>query len=170
MEILKTATEWAKAEVFSSRFFIFFGILFVIAAVGFWKLGVTEMARSFIIPMLVAGSLILAVGLGIYFTNKSRISSFETAYKEDPEAFVRSEIQRTEQTMGEFKTIVFKVIPFIIVAASILIVFMDKPLWRAIGITTIAMMVIIILVDTNADARVKAYHEQLLVAGNQAGH
>lgn len=167
MEVLKAATEWAKAEVFSSRFFIFSGILFITAAIGFWKLGITEMARAFIVPMLVTGSLLLVVGLGIYFTNKTRVSSFVTAYHEDPEAFVKSEILRTEKTLGEFQTIVFKVIPFIIVAAAMLIVFIDKPVWRAIGISTIAMLVIILLVDTNANARVKAYNQVLLKVEKQ---
>ena len=44
MEILKVATEWAKAEVFSARFFILFSILFLSASIGFWQLGKTEMA------------------------------------------------------------------------------------------------------------------------------
>lgn len=161
MEILKAATEWAKAEVFSSRFFILFGILFVLAAVGFWQLGKTEAARAFIVPMLVAGCLLLTVGVGIFFTNKSRITSFETAYANDPTAFVKSEIVRTEKSIGEFRTIVFKVIPFIIVAAALMIVFVDKPAWRASCIVTIGMMVVILLVDSNANARIQAYNKQL---------
>ena len=45
MEILKLAIEWAKAEVFSSRFFIAFGVLFISASIGFWQLGKTELAK-----------------------------------------------------------------------------------------------------------------------------
>ena len=167
MEIVKTATEWAKAEVFSSRFFILFGIMFLLATIGFWYLGKTEMAKAYIIPTLVAGGLLLAVGLGIYFTNKSRLTGFETANNNDPTAFVESEITRTEKSMGEFRTIVFKIIPFIIVAAGLLIVLVDKPLWRAIAITTIAMLVVILCIDSNANARIEAYHEQLISPENQ---
>ena len=47
------------------------------------------------------------------------------------------------------------------VAAALLIVFVDKPLWRAISITTIAMMVIILVIDSNAKARIDAYHKAL---------
>lgn len=167
MEILKAATEWARAEVFSSRFFILYGIMFIVAAVGFWQLGKTEVARAFITPTAVAGALLLAIGIGIFFTNKSRVTSFETAYNEDPIAFVTSEIARTEKTMNEFRTIVFKIIPFIIVAAALLIVFVDKPLWRAIGITTIAMMAAILSVDINANARIEAYNERLVTEKEQ---
>ncbi|MEL7146844.1 MAG: hypothetical protein AAFO69_10780 [Bacteroidota bacterium] len=161
MDILKIAVEWAKAEVFSARFFILAGVAFLLVTIGFWQLGKTEVAKAFIIPTLVAGLLLLTVGLGIFFTNKSRISSFETDYLKNPTAFVQSEIKRTEKSLGEFRTIVFKVIPFIIVACALLIVFVDKPMWRAISITTIAMMVIILLVDSNANARIENYNEQL---------
>ncbi len=167
MEILKIATEWAKAEVFSSRFFILAGILFVLGTVGFWQLGKTDMAKAFVTPTLVAGVLLLAVGLGIFFANKSRVTSFATAYNADPAAFVKSEISRTEKSMGEYKTIVFKVIPFIIIAAALIIAFVDKPVWRAAGITTIAMMVVILLVDSNADTRIKAYNKQLHLVEKQ---
>lgn len=163
MEILKAASVWAKAEVFSSQFFIFFGVLFLLGSIGFWQVGKTEVAKAFIFPSLVAGILILAVGLGIFFTNKSRITSFTTAYNSDASAFVQSEIIRTEKSMGEYQTIVFKIIPLIIVVASLLIIFIDKPLWRAISITTIAMMVVILLVDINANARIETYHEQLVL-------
>ena len=161
MDILKFATEWAKAEVFSASFFIFFGLLFLSASIGFWQLGKTEMANAYIIPTLIAGVLILAVGLGIFFANKSRVSSFAEAYQEDPTEFVQSEIIRTEKSMGEYRTIVFKVIPFIIVAAALLIYFVDRPYWRATAITIIAMMVVILLVDSNANERLIEYKAQL---------
>lgn len=164
MELLKFATEWAKAEVFSSRFFILFAVLFLLASIGFWQLGKTEMAKAIIIPTLVAGALLLAVGLGIFFTNKSRVKSFVTAYHENPTEFVESELSRTNKSMGEYKTIVFKVIPLLIVAAALVLVFIDKPIWRAISITIIGMMVVILVVDSNADARIKAYHQQLELA------
>ena len=163
MEILKTAIEWAKAEVFSSQFFILFGVLFVLATIGFWQLGKTEMAKAFVFPTLVAGILLLVIGLGLFFTNKSRITSFTSAYQSDASAFVKSEITRAEKTMKEYQTIVFKIIPLIIVAAALLIIFIDKPIWRAISIITIAMMVVILGVDNNANARIEAYNKQLVL-------
>lgn len=161
MEVLKLAIEWAKAEVFSARFFIFFALLFLTASIGFWQLGKTEMAKAYIIPTLVAGLLILVVGVGIFYTNKSRVTSFAEAYNTNPIEFVKSEITRSKKSINEYKTIVFKIIPFIIMAASLLIVFFDKPIWRAIGITTIALMVVILIVDSNANSRIETYHKQL---------
>lgn len=167
MEILKTATEWAKDEVFSSKFFILFGVMFVLACIGFWQLGKTDIAKAFVFPTLVAGTLLLAIGFGIFFTNKSRVSSYTAAYNSDSTAFVKSEITRTKKSMGEYKTIVFKIIPLIIVVAALLIIFVDKPMWRAISITTIAMMVVILFVDSNANTRIETYNKQLQLVDEQ---
>lgn len=161
MDILKLATEWAKAEVFSTRFFIFFAILFLIASIGFWQLGKTDIARAYIIPTLVAGALLMTIGLGLFFTNKSRITEFEAACNRDASAFVESEIARAESALKEYKTIVFKAIPIIIIVAALLIIFINTPIWRAICITTIAMMIVILLVDGTAHARIETYHKQL---------
>ena len=161
MEILKIATDWAKAEVFSTTFFILFGIGFVAASIGFWQLGKTDLAKAYIIPTLVAGVLLLTIGFGLFFTNISRISSFESDYNQDASAFVKSEIVRGDNTLNEYKTVVFKVVPLIIIAAALLIIFINTPTWRAIGITTIAMLIVILLIDGTAHARIETYKKQL---------
>lgn len=167
MDILKAATDWAKAELFSTPFFILFGLVFIAASYGFWQLGKTEIARAYITPTLIAGLLLLAIGLGLFFTNKLRIKAFEAAYHKDASAFVVSEIARTESTLKEYQTIVFKTIPIIIIAAALLIIFVNTPSWRAISTTTIAMLVVILLVDGMAHARIQTYKKALDTAANQ---
>jgi len=164
MEIVKVATDWAKDEVFSSKFFIFFGIMFLVATLGFWQLGRTEIAKAFIYPTLIAGILLLTVGCGLFFSNLPKVSGFTTTYADNHLAFVKAEIIRTEKIMRDYENIVFKVIPVIIILASLLIIFIDKPIWRAISITIVAMMACILFVDTNANERVKNYNKQLLLA------
>ena len=164
MDILKAATDWARAEAFSSAFFILFGIVFLLASIGFWQLGKTAVSKAYVIPTLIAGSLLLVIGLGLFFNNKSRITSFPIAYNKDASAFVETEIVRAEKTLNEYKTIVFRIIPLIIAVSALLIIFIDKPVWRASNITIIAMMVVLLLVDSNADARIEAYKKQLVLA------
>jgi ABC-2 type transport system permease protein len=161
MDILKTSTDWAKAELFSTPFFILFGLVFIAASIGFWQLGKTEMAKAYITPTMVAGALLLIIGIGLFFTNKSRIKEFEVAYSKDPSSFVESEIIRAKATLKEYKTIVFKAIPIIIIAAALSIIFMKAPIWRAVSITTIAMLIVILLVDGTAHARMDSYKKQL---------
>ncbi|MBB6463073.1 hypothetical protein [Flammeovirga kamogawensis] len=164
MDILKAATDWAKSELFSTPFFILFGVLFVVGSFGFWELGKTEMARAYIIPTLVAGILLLTIGFGLFFTNKSRITQFEIAYNASPSTFIASEITRTEATLKEYENIVFLAIPILIIACALVLIFVNIPIWRASMITTIAMLVVILLVDGTAQARIDAYQKQLFIA------
>lgn len=162
MDILKTAIEWAKDEVFSSLFFIFFGVLFVLGGIGFWQMGKTEIARAYIIPAVITGSLLLIVGIGIHFANRSRVVNFPIAYQKDAKEFIASEIVRTEKSLQEYKIIVFKIIPVIVMVLSLFIIFIDKSTWRASSIAVITMLLIIIMVDSNANARLKSYHQELI--------
>lgn len=155
--MLSIATDWAKAEAFSSAFFILFGVLFVLASIGFWQLGKTDMAKAFVIPALVAGLLLMTIGLGLYFTNKARVNEFAVAYEQDAPTFYESEMERVDKSLAEYSLIVFKVIPAIVAVFALLIIFVDSPTWRAICITTIAMMVVILVIDSNANRRLEEY-------------
>jgi ABC-type polysaccharide/polyol phosphate export permease len=102
----------------------------------------------------------MIIGLGLFYTNKSRITQFEKAFSTNATAFYQSEIERSESTLKEYK-VVFRVIPILIIIAALVILFINTPTWRAIGITTIAMLVIILLVDGTAYSRIEAYHKEL---------
>lgn len=164
MDILKIATDWAKAELVSTSFFIITGITFIMASFGFWQFGKSDLARAYIIPILVAGTFLITVGFGLFFTNKARITQFETAYNGDATAFVNTELDRTEATLKEYKTIVFTAIPLIIVVCGLIIFFTNTPIWRASSISTIAMLSVILLIDGLAHARIEEYNKQLLRA------
>jgi len=167
MDILKAATDWAKAELVSTPFFMLFGMAFLVASIGFWQLGKTEMARAYIIPTLVAGCLLLIIGLGLFFTNRSRITQFEKAYHTDAAAFVDAELERAQATLKEYDTIVFTAIPIIIMACALVLLLVSSPIWRASMITTVAMLVVILLVDGTAHARIDGYNKQLQLAAKE---
>lgn len=164
MDLLKSATDWAKAELFSTPFFVGFGVLFVMASIGFWQLGKSELARAYIIPMLVAGLLLMVIGIGLYLTNRTRLADFPEAYERDAPAFVAAEIARAEATLKEYDTVVFTAIPIIIAVCAVGIMFLSAPVWRASLITAIAMLVVILLIDGTAYARMNAYYRALLSA------
>ena len=160
MELLNLSTEWAESEVFSTRFFILFAIVFFIASLGFWQLGKTDLAKAYIIPTFVAAILLLIVGLGLFYTNKSRIKQFSEEYKSNSILFFESEIKRTESTLKEYK-VVFKVIPLLIIFAALLILFFDSNTIRAISLTTIAMLIVVLLIDGTAHSRIESYNKSL---------
>ncbi len=162
MDILKAANDWAKAELFSTPFFILFGALFVLASFGFWQLGKTEIAKAYFIPLLVTGVLLMIIGIGLFFNNKSRLANFPSAYANDKSAFVASELSRAEATLKEYRNVVFTAIPIILVICALGIMFLKTPIWRASLISVIAMLVVILLVDGTAYGRMDIYHQQLL--------
>lgn len=167
MDIIKAATDWAKAEVYSNQFFILFGLLFILAGIGFWQLGKTDLARAYIIPTLLAGVLLMIIGFGLFFNNKSRLASFPSAYETDATAFIESELKRAEATLIEYKTIVFTAIPIIIVVCAIGLIFFTTPVWRASLITAITMLMIILFIDGTASARMDNYNKQLQLANKE---
>ena len=118
MDILKLSTDWAKAEVFSAKISLLISLLFFLAAIGFWQLGKTAMAKAFVFPMLIAGILVVAVAAGLYFANNPRIIQFETAYKTDAKAFVQTETERTAKSQHDL-ALVFKILPFVIIIAAL---------------------------------------------------
>ena len=162
MDILKLSTDWAKAEVFSAKMVTLLSVLFFLIAFGFWQFGKTAMAKAFVWPLLVVGVLVIAIAAGLYFTNKPRILSFETAYRSDPDQFIQSEIARSAKSQKDLATIVFKVLPATIIVAALLIMFFSTPLWRAIGITIIVFMACLMFIDSNTAERNANYHQQLV--------
>ncbi|RMH60403.1 MAG: hypothetical protein D6677_13765 [Calditrichaeota bacterium] len=110
--------------------------------------------------MLIAGILLLIIGIGLNYTNIQRVKQFEKEFKTDAAAFYKSEMERCESTLKEY-TVAFKVIPVLVIIAALLILIFQAPLWRAIGITTIAMLTVILLIDGLAHERIKVYHKEL---------
>lgn len=165
MDILKTATEWTRAEMLSSTVFILFALAFLLASLGFWQMGRTDVARAYVIPMLIAGTLILILGLGLFFLSQARLTGFPAAYSADPAGFLTAEIARADKVLNDYRIAVYRIFPVIIAVCAVLIPFLAGPIWRASLITTIAALAVALVVDTNADARLQAYRAQLSLAG-----
>lgn len=164
MDILKTATDWAKDELVSTPFFILAGTLFLAVSFGLWQVGKTDLARAYILPTLIAGSLLVIIGLGLFFTNKTRIEQFKIDHTENPIAFIDAELVRTEATLKEYKNVVFTGIPVIIGICISILYFVHAPVWRATMITSITMLSVILFIDGLAHARISDYNKQLLQA------
>lgn len=126
-------------------------------------MGKTDLAKAYIWPTLVAGILLLVVGVGLVISYNWKLNAFSKAFDTDALGALQTELAYSEKVINDYLT-VFKVIPIIIALAALLILFVDKSIWRAIGISTIAIMVIILLIDGTASARIKNYNKQLELA------
>lgn len=112
----------------------------------------------------MAGALLLVIGIGIFVSSQARVTSFAAAHAADAPAFIVSEIERADKVLAQYRIAVFRVIPLIVLACSALVVLLQGHAWRAGLITTIAMMAVIMVIDTNANARLEVYKNRLLAA------
>ena len=167
MDIIKISQDWAKDEIFSACFFTLFGLVFISSAFGFSQLGKQALAKAFISPLLVCGIVLIIIGVGLTYSNYNRLKSFSEVQQANSSAFIGVELERAEKTIAEFDLIVFKVIPLIIVICSIIIVFNDKEVYRAISLSIIGLMLVIMLVDSHSYMRLKGYKAQLLEHQNK---
>ena len=161
MDILKASIDWAREELYSTSFFILFGIIFLFACLGFWQLGKTELAKAYIVPTMIAGVLLIIIGIGLFYTNKVRITQFQSEFQDDQYLFVQTELERVNNTLNEYDLIVFTIIPIMIMICSVGLVFINQPSWRASLIISIAMLIIILLIDGTAQSRIVIYQKKL---------
>ena len=161
IHILKTAMDWAKAEMFSSMFFALFGVVFLFASASFWHLGKTDTAKAFVIPLLVTGILLVILGVGLVIANQWRLSTFPTAFAANAKAFLASEITRADKTVSGYQNAVQIYLPVIIAICALALLVIKTPNWQASIVAIIAMMAVIMLVDTNALTRMEDYQKTL---------
>lgn len=167
MEIIKAATEWAKAEVASSMIFMLFGLIYILGSIGFWKFGNTVLTKALVIPLLIAGGLLLSAGISFYLSNKSLLANFETDFNKNPVTVIEAESKRTASTINTYEKVALKVFPAIILVSALAAFFISNPIIRVISIAIIAFLSVLVLLDSLALKRMKTYHHQLEIAKQQ---
>ena len=126
------------------------------------------MARAYIFPTLIGGALLVLLGGALFDLYYSSIEGLTIKYNSDPGAFLEKEITRTNGSIAQYKRDLYGVFPIVALIASLLIIFIKRPIWRAIFITLIALSTILLLVDSQAIATLEAYNEKLeLVEGQE---
>ena len=168
IDILKTATDWAKAEMMSSGFFVICGILFILISLGFWQMGKTDTAKAYIIPLMVAGGVLIIIGAGLVISNMLRLSDFPGAYSADSAAFLQMELARADKTISGYHKAIYIALPAITFISAGLLFVVRAPVWQASMVAIIAMMAVILMIDTNATARMQAYKATLAEASSQS--
>ena len=164
IDILGSATEWAKTEMYHSAFFALFGIIFLAISFSFWQFGRTDTEKAYIIPLLVIGVLLMILGVGLVISNQLRLSGFEATLNTDYASFLTTEIARADKTISGYENVIYRVMPLIIISCAALLLFVRAPLWQASLAATIALMIVIVIIDSNAATRLADYKDALLHA------
>ncbi len=164
MDILRAATDWARAEMLSNSVFILCGALFLAVGCAFWHMGRADMVRAYVVPMVVAGLLLLILGGGLLYGTRQSLSGFAPDFGQDAAGFVAREMARVDKTIAQYRRAAFTVMPLLIAGAAGLMIVLNGPLWRAGLITGIAVLSIVMLVDSTACARLESYRLHLMAA------
>ena len=159
--IIKTALDWSRAEIMSSTLFAACGVLFLTASFCFQQFGKADMSRAYIIPLLVTGLLLMILGIGLIVPNYLRLSSFPDAFQADAAIFIADELARVDKTMNEYNKALFVMFPAIIMACAVILMIMRTHIWQASAISVIAMIAILLIIDSNANARLGTYKVEL---------
>jgi len=160
MEFIEHTIAWCKGEVFEGRIILFTGILIIVSAFLFYKMGTTPYAKAIVLPLLVLGVFYSATGLAMNFSNEKRIEQFSKEYEVNKKEFIKEEKQRVENFSNWY--IYTRISMSIIIAAGIVMYF--------IGGTTLTSIALVLMIlgfsgfalDHFSQERAKTYYEQIL--------
>ena len=160
MTFFKHTEDWFKGEAFEGGMLIIFGVLLVILALYFWKLGHTPTARVLVIPFLVVGLFCsIAAGVGI-IRNRSRLEAFRAKHDKAPTEFVRSEKKRVEAFFGWYRPLLIGWTVLVLVGLG-LFHFWGGNLGRAVGLAVILLAVAGLMVDHTSEHNAQTYHSEI---------
>lgn len=162
MNIIDISVAWAKGEVFSAKIVALISLFTLVCSLGFYLWGKTEVARAYWLPLTTAGVALVVIAIGLFSANNPRIESFQTQYKASPEAFIKAELERTAKSERDLNTIVFRVLPLIVVACAVGVIFIKGMHWRAWLTVMMVLTSFLMVLDSNTKARNMAYRQQLL--------
>lgn len=161
MEIINYSIDWARSEIFSAKVIALVSVFVLLCAAGFYFWGRTTMARAYWLPLAVSGLFLVVVAGGLYYANHPRITAFEQQYKENPELFVKSELERTAKSDSDLAGIVYRILPIIIIVCALCAMFYTATSWRAWFIVLMMLGAFLMVVDSNTKARNADYHSVL---------
>lgn len=167
MEIIRATSDWAKAEIVSSLFFIFFGLIYIIGSICSWKLGNSPLSKALFIPLMIAGGLLFVAGISFYLSSKSKLDSFEKEFMEDSSSTIKAEITKAKSTIRTYKNVALKVFPAIMILGFLIFLFSDTPIVKAICISVIAFLLVLVVLDSLALKRMETYHQKLELANER---
>lgn len=163
MEFVDHAIGWCKGEIFEARLILLFGMLMITSAILFYKVGVTPGAKAMLFPLIVVGIMFSVISAGMLYSNPKRIIEFKRVYSENPQAFVKSEKERTENFISWYPKTRYIMTALGIIGIMIFLFWAD-PIGRAIGISLIIIMLATFVVDHFSEERAEKYHKHIVEA------
>lgn len=166
MEFIQHTIHWIKGELFEAKLILAFGLLTTAAGFLFWKAGTTPNSKSLLIPLMVVGTIYASIGGGMLYSNPKRMIELPQSYRQDKEAFVKSEKKRVDDFQYGYK--VSKIVATIFFFATVVIFWTTKnPTWMGIAIALTYFGLAGLVVDYFSQERADAYYKVIMSALSQ---
>lgn len=166
MELIQHTIQWIKGELFEARLILIFGIVTILSAFLFWKIGTTPAAKALFIPLLVAGAIYSSIGAGMLYSNPKRMEELPKLYQQDKVAFAKLEKKRVDDFQYGYK--ISKIVATVFFLATLLIFWTTQhPTWMGIGIGLTYFGLAGLIVDYFSQERAATYYDAILQALNR---
>lgn len=161
MEIVEYAIKWCKAEVFSGKVFLIYGIMILIAAICLRVMGNTPIFKSIFIPLIVVSALHMATGVGMIKEYTTRQKSYTIAANSNIEEFKKTEHTNIDKFIKSYYPAIriFNIVSIIV--ALILIYVLATPIGKSIGIGIIITVLSLLVMDYFSEERSLNYRNFL---------
>lgn len=103
MTLIDYTINWIKGELFEAKLIVTFGIITIIGAFLFGKIGTTPNAKALFVPLIIAGIIYSAIGSGMLYSNPKRMIELSQNYQQDKVEFAKSEKKRVNDFQYGYK-------------------------------------------------------------------
>ncbi|MBT8256272.1 MAG: hypothetical protein KJO23_07010 [Bacteroidia bacterium] len=160
MEFIQHTIEWCRGEIFEGKLSILFGIVILLASLGYWKFGSTDAAKAMFVPLLMVALLSIAIGAYLIQANSKRITHYTEQFEQTPAEFILSEQERTAAFIKWYPYTQYILFGLGILAMLCLIL-SNKPLLRAIGIALLLLVLYMFTLDHFSEERAYKYRREI---------
>lgn len=156
--------QYFSAEKQGSLFFLYVGIVAVIAALILFFVLKTPFYKGAAIPMIIVGLIAGSIGFTIY--NRSDDDRIRNVYAYDlnPDELKQKEYPRMQKVMKSFKAIIIAEVVFLAAAIFLFFYFRtntEQQFWSGVGAGLFIMAVAALMLDVAAQRRATVYAKGL---------
>jgi len=155
------ALAWCRGEIFEGRMFGLFGVVVLVVAVAYWKMGTTPSARAMFVPLLVVGLFALGTGIYLNVANQARKPRYEAAAEADERGFAEREKERTEAFIKWYPVTMWSMTGLILVGCLVFLL-VPTPHGRAIGLSLALLGLSVLFLDHFSEVRAEIYHAHIV--------
>lgn len=163
MNFFNHTQDWIKGELFEAGLITAFGILSIVGAIVIHRMSALPSGKALLWPMVIAGIIYAAIGIGMTISNNKRAADFPQTYSADAGAFVKAEKKRVEDF--QYGYTISKVVATVFFIATLLLFWFTKsPLSHGIGLGLTYFALAGLVVDYFSQERADIYYKAILQA------